>query len=116
MKHSLLFVCCIFFCACNNADDNAGNVRTIRFDIDEQSREISFFDIFERVDIIPLETSDSSLLSPAIVAAVYNDTTYAMDFLVNKNIKTYSPSGAFISTLCQKGEARMIILQPLTFL
>ena len=25
MKHSLLFVCCIFFCACNNADDNAGN-------------------------------------------------------------------------------------------
>lgn len=105
MKHSLLFVCCIFFCACNNADDNAGNVRTIRFDIDEQSREISFFDIFERVDIIPLETSDSSLLSPAIVAAVYNDTTYAMDFLVNKNIKTYSPSGAFISTLCQKGDA-----------
>ena len=51
MKHSLLFVCCIFFCACNNADDNAGNVSTIRFDIDEQSREISFFDIFERVDI-----------------------------------------------------------------
>lgn len=105
MRYLLSSICCVFFFACSRGSDQLEHIRTLDFNVDKQTQEVSFFDLFERIDLIPLETSDSSLLSPALIIAVHNDTTYVMDFLMGKNIKIYDSSGKFISLLCRKGDA-----------
>lgn len=73
------------------------------FDLDKLSDDVRFSDLFERVDLIPLETSDSSLLTPAVILAAYHDTLYVMDFMQNKDIKVYDPQGKYLYSLCSRG-------------
>lgn len=98
----LSFILCFVFCfGCGRSSET--QVDTMCFDLDKLSDDVRFSDLFERVDLIPLETSDSSLLTPALILAAYHDTLYVMDFMQNKDIKVYDPQGKYLYSLCCRG-------------
>lgn len=101
MKHWSIPFFLVFLFGCARPCETS--VDTMHFDVDALSEEVRFFDLFERVDLIPLETSDSSLLTPAVILAVYRDTIYVMDFMRNKDIKIYDPQGKYLYSLCSRG-------------
>ena len=85
MKYFPFILCFGFFLSCGRPSET--QVDTMCFDLDKLYDDVRFSDLFERVDLIPLETSDSSLLTPAVILAAYHDTIYVMDFMQNKDIK-----------------------------
>ena len=81
MKYFPLILCFVFCFGCGHPSET--QVDTMCFGLDKLSDDVHFSDLFERVDLIPLETSDSSLLTPAVILAAYHDTIYVMDFMQN---------------------------------
>ena len=80
----LSFILCFVFCfGCGRPSET--RVDTMCFDLDKLSDDVRFSDLFERVDLIPLETSDSSLLTPAVILAAYHDTLYVMDQISDRD-------------------------------
>lgn len=101
MKYFPLILFFVFCFGCGRPSET--QVDTMCFDLDKLSDDVRFSDLFERVDLIPLETSDSSLLTPALILAAYHDTLYVMDFMQNKDIKVYDPQGKYLYSLCSRG-------------
>lgn len=75
-----VLVLSLMFISCGNpVQKNSDDSTTASFDI-EHPEKISFYDIFERMDIIPLETSDNSLISGHTMhQQIVNDTLYILD-------------------------------------
>ncbi|RHJ86545.1 6-bladed beta-propeller [Parabacteroides sp. AM08-6] len=68
----------IFFFSCNNKEE-AGGGQTLKVDLDTPYDELSFFDIFESVDVVPLETTDSSLIGEISKIDFYKNQFYILD-------------------------------------
>ncbi len=75
-----VLVLSLMFISCGNpVQKNSDDSTTASFDI-EHPEKMSFYDIFERMDIIPLETSDNSLISGHTMhQQIVNDTLYILD-------------------------------------
>jgi len=117
-----------FLYSCGKVNDSINDVSVILKSSLEETK-TSFFDLFERAELIPLETTDQSLIKSTRKVDCYDDTLYVFDddlFAVfifdgtgkylNKVHKIGQGPGeyAYIYDFCVDGEKRTInMLSPL---
>lgn len=84
----------------------------IMVNLDVEMEEPSFIDIFESLTIIPLETTDSSLIVRGEIYELWNDTLFVMDKLQNE-VFMFNMSGQFLKRLNKYGEGPEEFTTPL---
>jgi hypothetical protein len=96
----ILFSLSILY-GCNTADRKANEKAIIIADIDKQDK-VSIFDIFEKVEIVPLETTDSSLIKSIRKLIWHNDRCYILDY--NSVILVFDTMGKFKFKIDNRGQ------------
>ena len=74
----LVFIASVLAAGCAAGGGNENDEGVAYFDVDG-GPEKSFFDFFERADIIPLETSDSSVVGSLSDVEFVGDTLFGLD-------------------------------------
>lgn len=95
----ILFLSAIIFYSCTEKNKNEKN--TIYVDLN-QKQAVSIFDIFSKIDIIPLETNDSSLIKQITKVIVKDNRFYILD--ETNQILTFSADGKFLFRINHRGE------------
>ncbi|MDR1115000.1 MAG: 6-bladed beta-propeller [Tannerella sp.] len=84
--------------------EQTGNkTNAIFVDIDNISNDVSIFDIFDKVEIIPLETNDESLIKYITGLVCYNNNLYIFDYNLSK-ILAFDHSGKFLFSIDNRGQ------------
>ena len=89
---------------CSGHSGNTGkedNIVILQTDFNAESP--SYTDYFDRVETIPLETNDSSLIATASKILVVNDRILVHDFK-SSSVKQFHRDGSYIGTIGNKGE------------
>lgn len=103
MKNTILIlVLCLFIGSCKDSLTVNEEVDTITASI-EQEDEISLFDFVSQVRLIPLETTDSSLVAHITKIITSKDKIFIYDRIQNQ-IFIFNREGQFISKINRKGE------------
>ncbi|MDR1897936.1 MAG: 6-bladed beta-propeller [Prevotellaceae bacterium] len=102
MKQSILFFTVLIFLlpGCNEKPAMSNG---IRIDIDRETKDVSIFDLFEKIEIIPLETTDESLIKEIYKIVYHNDNFYILDYGLGKII-VFDKDGKFRFTIDQRGQ------------
>jgi hypothetical protein len=77
-------------------------IQNIEVDIDDIQK-VSFFDIFSKATIIPLETNDSSLIRNITKIIPFNNKFYILDY-IKAEILFFDESGRYLSKIRDKGD------------
>ena len=102
MKNTILIlVLCLFIGSCKDSLTVNEEVDTITASI-EQEDEISLFDFVSQVRLIPLETTDSSLVAHITKIITSKDKIFIYDRIQNQ-IFIFNREGQFISKINRKG-------------
>ena len=102
MKHllSYTFIIALLFSCTNNAQKDRTHET-----LDASSDTIvSFYDLFTSLEIIPLETTDSSILNPRTVEFIINDETFYVLDDKQMLVMTFDKTGKYITTINKKGQ------------
>jgi hypothetical protein len=95
---SVLFLLLLWGCGSpNNVSDNPMSV-----DIDAR-HEVSVFDIFERIELIPLETTDESIFRASNDLIYYNGVLYILDG-IGRKIFAFDSAGKFLFKIDDRGQ------------
>ena len=78
------------------------NTPTLRVELKDKG--VSFYALFERLDLIPLEINDSSFIKQVWNMHLMNDTLYVLDRELNSLIKFDANSGKHINTIQKVGQ------------
>jgi hypothetical protein len=70
----------------------------------EQLNTISFYDIFETIEIISLETKDESLIKEITKVRIFDDYIYIYDRSYSGRLIVYDSNGNYIRKIGIKGE------------
>ena len=89
-------------CCCNKPNKSANYQKAIKADIDNQD-EVSIFDIFEKIEVIPLETNDSCLIRGINKVICHNNLFYIFDEFENK-LLAFDNTGKFNYKIDDKGQ------------
>lgn len=84
---------------CNT--DDPEKVYTISVDLNESSN-VSIWDIFTKIELIPLETTELSLMKNIMKVIDYNDNYYVLDYR-NAEILIFNSQGKFLHKISDKG-------------
>lgn len=102
MKKFILFcILCSVLHGCKESAEEQG-CPVIYADI-EKIDKVSFFDIFSRAEIIPLETNDSSLIK-YIYKVVYDNNRYYVFDYMQAEILTFDEAGKFLFKISDRGQ------------
>ncbi len=85
-------------CANNNTDETQGLPVNL-----EQQDEVSVFDIFESIDVVPLETNAQSLIARMDKIIYFNDKYYVLDGR-QQVIVCFDSAGKFLFKIARKGQ------------
>ena len=85
----------------NSCNTEKSEINNIKVDIDGVQK-VSFFDIFSRVTIIPLETNDSSLIRDITKVIPFDDKFYILDY-ISAEILFFNKSGKYLNKISDKG-------------
>lgn len=99
----LIFIALCIMVGCKKTDSGT-DTKYIRADIDKMDN-ISIFDIFDKIEVIPLETTDKSLISGISKVIVHDDVYYVLDpgFATCKLI-AFDKQGKFLFNIDDKGQ------------
>lgn len=92
---------CFFVISCKNNYNGNHDVYTITASIDQQN-EISLFDIVTKVRLIPLESSDESLIAHVTKIITDSNKIFIYDRIQNQ-IFIFEKNGKYLSKINQKG-------------
>jgi hypothetical protein len=101
---SILTFNLFFAYGCKSHTNNLLDNNLIPIELDKINDSLSFFDIFSKVEIIPLETTNLSLLSQMNFVKVipYEDFIYILDSKQHL-IQKFDSCGKYISTINKRG-------------
>jgi len=95
---NLLLVYFVF----TSCDSKNNRIEIIEIDI-ENFHEVSFFDIFSNVEIIPLETNEQSLIKDITKVAFYENKYFILDYGKGE-ILIFDTQGNFLNKISDKGQ------------
>ncbi len=101
MKKKLLLFSISFLFIVYSCSEKQENKESIKVDLNNRN-EVSIFSIFSKIEIIPLETNDSSLIKAISKIIVDNDTLYILDNEMSK-ILVFNKSGNYLYSIDHKG-------------
>ena len=85
---------------CNT--ENTEKSYTIHADFDKENK-VSFSDIFAKIELIPLETNEQSLIKNITKVVVHDNNYYLLDYQ-RSEILTYDSAGNFLFKISDRGE------------
>ena len=102
MNHNLLFFCLLafFVCSCNQIVFDHKEYPVLKVSLKETNT--SLFDIFEKVELIPLETKKASLIEWISKIEYYNGRFYILDSFQGA-LFIFDHNGAFIDKIHRIG-------------
>lgn len=108
MKHficifMLLCSCAVWFSCSDKKGKQSAGAESIPLNLDEEE-EVSLFDVFSSVEVIPLETSDSVLLSPNLKRFVVHDTCFYVLSGQDNIIWQFASDGSFVQAINHYGQ------------
>ena len=89
-------------CCCNSISKKPDNIKVITVDIDNFD-DVSIFDIFEKVEVVPLETDESCLIRNINKLIYYNNIFCIFDFHERK-ILAFDHNGKFKFKIDNRGQ------------
>ena len=92
----------LMLCCCNPVSKKPDNIKVITVDIDNFD-DVSIFDIFEKVEVVPLETDESCLIRNINKFIYYNNIFYIFDFQERK-ILAFDHNGKFKFEIDDRGQ------------
>lgn len=98
----LVFIASVLAAGCAAGGGNENDEGVVYFDVDGGS-EKSFFDFFERADIIPLETSDSSVVGSLSDVEFIGDTLFGLD-MRRSRIVSFMADGTYLGAFSKPGD------------
>ena len=98
----LVFIASMLAAGCAAGGGNENDEGVAYFDVDGGS-EKSFFDFFERADIIPLETSDSSVVGSLSDVEFIGDTLFGLDRRRSR-IVSFMADGTYLGAFSKPGD------------
>jgi hypothetical protein len=101
MKRVTIYRIILLILIISSCSPEKKEIENIRVDID-RIQKISFFDIFSRATIIPLETSERSLIRDIRKVIPFNDKFYILDY-PNAEILFFDESGRFLHKISDRG-------------
>jgi len=102
MKHPILYILfAIIFVACNKNNEQY-TYPVLHVNLDETNTP-SLFDIFKKIEIIPLETSDSCLITTVSKIEVYNNLYYIFDQTTH-SLFCFDAQGKFVNKTGTSGQ------------
>jgi hypothetical protein len=90
----------IFICSCNNKANVS--INTIKADLNTFDK-VSIYDLFQKIEIIKLETDSSALISYFKKVITFDNKYYILDFRSHE-IFIYSDNGEFMNKISNIGE------------
>ena len=100
MRFLIYLFLCILFCQCKSEEKTSDIITPI--DLKTLSEDVSFYDLFTKAEIIPLEICNSSMLATVDKYEISNDTIYILDRRQH-DVFMYDLSGHFLGRLSRKG-------------
>lgn len=100
MRYTIVVLVLLLLSACNNSKSGI-NDRLLKVDLDEQN--VSVNDLFERIEVVPLETTDSCLIIMPQKVNVADDKFYVFDEKAPA-VYVFDEKGAFLSKVGKKGQ------------
>lgn len=88
--------------SCNSPQNNKSYYAEKRFIDLDKNKEYKFSELFDKVELIPLETKDSSLLGDDIKCKYLKDRFV---FITNKSAYFFQPDGKFVDKLFHFGKS-----------
>ncbi|MBO5079949.1 MAG: 6-bladed beta-propeller, partial [Bacteroidaceae bacterium] len=101
MKNKALFIVTLFFLLGCKQEQSSTDILTLSVDLEQSS--LRYDDVFSNAEIIPLETTDSSLIAHIFDVNEYKDNFYIYDI---RSVKAFAfdHKGKFICQLGKKGQ------------
>ena len=90
---------CLLLCNCKT--NTPENIYTVCVDFDK-NRDVSLWNIFSRIELIPLETNELSLIRNIMKIVDYNDNYYILDYN-NAEILIFNSHGKFLYKISDRG-------------
>lgn len=101
-KDIFIFLLTLFLSILYGCDEKQQtDKKYIKVDLGDRHR-VSIFDIFSKIDIIPLETNDSSLIKTIRKLIVNNDTLYILDYDMAK-VLAFDMEGNYLYQINNRG-------------
>lgn len=102
MKNILLFIICfLFLVACSRGTRNHKDKDRIVIDIDDLE-ELSFYDVFTKMELFPLETINESLIQNIAKVVMHKGFIYILDDALN-TIFVFNQEGKYIQKINKYG-------------
>ena len=101
IKHAIILFSLFITYGCNQTGESAKQKNAIAVDLDDQNK-VSIFDLFEKVEIIPLETTDMSLMRYIHKLIYHNNTIFILDKM-QSIIFAFDYTGKFKYKIDNKG-------------
>ena len=107
MNYKYFFICTAFLllCSCNQQVDtqlfpNHQDYHILKVSLEETNT--SLFDIFEKIELVPLETNDESLIKQIVKVKYYQNCFYVLD---NQNaLFFYNHTGKYLNKIHRIGQ------------
>jgi len=105
MKKLFLLLSIVFLLTnCKQPDQISYNETIISIRKGDNFPTMKLTDLFNRIELIPLETSPESLLRNTYQIAIHDDRIFIMDYPASKGVKVFSTSGKHIRTIGTQGK------------
>ena len=101
MKNKALFIVTLFFLLGCKQEQSSTDILTLSVDLEQSP--LQYDDVFSNAEIIPLETTDSSLIAHIFDVNEYKDNFYIYDIRSVKAL-AFDHKGRFICQLGRKGQ------------
>lgn len=103
VKLFFLFNLCLLFVACNQHQTFNREHATSEIDLQKElDSPPSFYDYFSKIEIIPLETSEESLIKKMTESTYYRGNFYILD-KPQKKLFVFNKEGRFLHTIDKRG-------------
>ena len=97
--HLILFFVFISASSCNNSS-NIVDSKILSVDI-SNIKEVSFFELFSKIELIPLETTDKSLIKDIEKIVFFDNKYFILDYR-NAEILVFNLSGKYLHKISEK--------------
>lgn len=97
------FIFCSYSCHQNKSlyQEDCDTILSVNLDLEDNT--VSFYDLFENVSLLPLETTEESLLSNIDKIIIHNDSIFILDKKQGA-IFLFNSEGKYINKLSQQGD------------
>ena len=117
IRYRCLLIIILICVACNNLNDSSIRLECPIITVNDINfnKEKDYSALFERIDLIPLETVENSLIGSISSVKKYRGNFYVFDRDISKAVFIFDKHGVFIKRICEIGKGPGEYIRPSYF-